>query len=78
MDKLPRLLEEGLIHIAAMGVQQIYLDIVEEKAEELKQEYINTMKDRLQQYVETKLIGSTVLDGYELKVTVDIRGGDNE
>lgn len=58
-DQIPGLLMDGIESIAYAGYESIYMEIVEKHAEKAKQEFIETMKDKLQKHIEayrTKVI----------------------
>lgn len=73
-DKLPRLFEEGLKHIAGMGVQHVYEEIIEEYGEKLKQDFISQMTKKLEAYVTVFSVPYSEESGFKIKIEVDFKG----
>jgi len=72
--QLPRLFEEGLKHIAGLGFNQVYEDILDEYGEKLKQDFISQMTKKLEVYISVHT--EPVLEdmGFTVKIELDIKG----
>ncbi len=75
-DKFPPLFEEGLKHIAALGYQSVYEDMLEEYGEKMKQAFISQMQNKLQAYVSIRAEPALQDMGLTVKIEVDIKGID--
>ena len=75
-DKFPRLFEEGLKHIAGLGYQSVYEDMLEEYGEKMKQDFISQMQSRLQAYISIRAEPALEDMGLTIKIEVDIKGID--
>lgn len=74
--QFPRLFEEGLKHIAQVGYQHAYEEIIEEYGEKLKQDFISRMADKLEANVTVTSQPVFEEQGYAVKIEVDIKGID--